>query len=139
MLDNNFIEKSLLVLFDGTCNLCDFSVNFIIKKDKSSQIKFIPSQSKAGKKIIKDLGIKTELSKTVIFLKRGEPFYRSNAALEIIKYLDSFWKYLYILKIIPAFIRNSIYDLISRKRYQWFGRKESCMIPSEDVKNRFVL
>src|SRR5258707_6219589 len=126
-----------IILFDGVCNLCSASVQFIIKRDSEKKFRFASLQSVFAKKILveKQIG---DSGKTILFLKDKKIYFRSDAALEISRELDGLWPVLYFLKIIPRFIRDAVYNFISRNRYRWFGKTDACWLPSPDLSSRFV-
>ena len=132
-MNNN--EK--ILLFDGICNLCNNLVFFIIKRDPKSQFKFAALQSETGKLLLKKYILESNNLNTVVYIKGEKYFLKSTAILNIIKDLGGYWKLFYAFIIIPKFIRDFIYDLIAKSRYQIFGKKESCMIPSPDINKRF--
>ena len=132
------MELNNTIIFDGVCNLCNASVIFIIKRDKNSIFKFLPIQSKRAHEIRKSIKINFENIDTVILIRDNNIFYQSDAALEIAGSLDYPWKIFYLFKFIPKFIRDGIYRIIARNRYQWFGKKESCMIPTADIQSKFL-
>ena len=126
-----------IVLFDGVCNFCNSSVQFIIRHDKSKALKFASLQSNTGQELIAKYNIPKDVD-SVIFIENGNAFIKSEAALRIADNFGGVWKMMRILKVIPAFIRNLFYDIIARNRYKWFGKKETCMIPSPEIRNRFM-
>ncbi|WP_243646950.1 thiol-disulfide oxidoreductase DCC family protein [Scopulibacillus darangshiensis] len=126
-----------MVLFDGVCNLCNGSVQFIIKRDPKGYFKFASLQGEAGKELIKGYGI-PENSDSFILIKDGEWYSKSSAALRVCRHLKGFWKLLYIVRFIPRQIRDHVYDIVARNRYKWFGKSESCMIPDPKLKDRFL-
>ena len=126
-----------IVLFDGVCNFCNSSVQFIIRHDKSKALKFASLQSNTGQELIAKYNIPKDVD-SVIFIENGNAFTKSEAALRIADNFGGVWKMMRILKVIPAFIRNLFYDIIARNRYKWFGKKETCMIPSPEIRNRFM-
>jgi predicted DCC family thiol-disulfide oxidoreductase YuxK len=128
-----------VVLFDGVCNLCNSSVQFIIKRDSKSRIKFASLQSEFGVKVLSDFDQPKGVLNSVLLLKENRLYQKSNAALEIAKLLDGLWPIFYVFKIVPAPIRDFIYDWIARNRYKWFGMKDECMIPTPDLKSRFII
>jgi predicted DCC family thiol-disulfide oxidoreductase YuxK len=113
---------ALLVLFDGSCNLCNYSVRFITRHDKKRRFNFEPLQSDTGKKIIQKHGLNYSELTTIVFIENNVAYTRSSAALHITKYLDGLYPLLYGLLIVPPFIRNFIYDFVSKRRYKWFGK-----------------
>ena len=127
-----------LVLFDGICNFCNYWVNFAIKRDKKNRLKFTPIQGETAKKILPQYSISTNSLSSVIFIDKGKAYTQSSAALKICRYLNGGWKLFYGLNIIPKPIRDFVYNIIARNRYKWFGKKDSCMIPSPEIKSRFL-
>lgn len=126
-----------IVLFDGICNFCDASVQFIIKNDPKGKIRYASLQSDIGQKLLKEHKVPTDVD-SMILIEGCNAYYKSTAALRIARYLKGPWKLAYAFLIIPAPIRNFAYDFIARNRYKWFGKKESCMLPSADVRRRFL-
>lgn len=132
------MPPSRIILFDGVCALCESSVRFIIKHDKAGVFKFAPAQSETGKQMQSDVDIDALGAGTMILIKEGKAYCRSDAALEIAKDLNMPWKALVCLKIIPPCLRNAVYDVIARRRYRWFGKRDTCMIPDDAFKQRFL-
>ncbi len=128
---------SCLVLFDGVCNYCNNMVNFAIKNDPHGRLKFCTLQSAQGIAIKKLFHIPENID-SVIFIENNRLSYYSDAALNICRYLKVPVRLLYALKIIPRFIRQPLYKWIARNRYRWFGKKESCMIPGPELRQRFL-
>ncbi len=127
-----------VVLFDGVCNLCNISVIFIIKRDTKSKLKFASLQSEYGVDQMKKFNLHPSALNSVLLVKDNRLFQKSNAALEIASMLDGIWPMLYVFKIVPRFLRDFIYDWIAHNRYRWFGKKEECMIPTPEMRARFV-
>jgi predicted DCC family thiol-disulfide oxidoreductase YuxK len=127
-----------IIIFDGLCNLCNTFVQFIIRIDQNGIFKFTPMQSETAGEIFKQYKIDFKNMDTVILLKNNTIFYQSDAVLEIVKALKYPWKAFYFFKFIPKFIRDGIYNVIASNRYTWFGKRDSCMIPTEDIKSRFL-
>jgi len=135
----NLPENKKIILFDGVCNLCDNAVQYVIKHDKKDIFRFVPLQSDLGKKILNYLNVDTSKMDSIILYEPGVAyFYKSDAALEIVKDLNVFLKWSIIFKIIPSSLRNPIYDYVARNRYKWYGKKEACMIPTEEMKAKFL-
>jgi len=134
----NITKDKSIILFDGVCNLCNSSVNFIIKNDKKQTFLFTSLQSDAAKEILLQFSSKKIDFKSILLIKNGIIYDKSTAVLLIIKQLSNYYKFLYAFIIIPAFIRDIIYNFIAKHRYNWFGKDESCMIPSASLKNRFL-
>ena len=131
-------DEKRIIIFDGLCNLCDYSVRFIINKDTRAKFSFTSCQSAEGKKLQSLHGVDTIEDGTVIYVRNGSVYIKSDAALEIAKDLEGVWKHLYLFRFIPRPIRDYFYSVISRNRYRWFGRKSECLIPDEKIKQRFL-
>lgn len=131
------MQENPIVLFDGVCNYCNAMVNFAIRNDKKAILKFSPLQSETGKRLTKEYKIASEID-SVLLIEQGRVYTYSDAAIRIAKYLRWPAKALYGLTIIPKFIRQPFYKWIAKNRYKWFGKKEECMIPTPDVKARFL-
>lgn len=134
---NNFNGKSI-ILFDGICNLCNSSVNFIIKHDTREQFLFASLQSDAAKEILLQFSSKNLNLDSIILIETNTIYEKSTAALRISKNLNGGYKALYLFIIIPKFIRDWVYNLIAKNRYKWFGKKEKCMLPTSEIRNRFL-
>jgi len=132
-------KEHTLILFDGICNFCNGSVNFIINRDRNDSFRFIPIQSDAGKNLCKQLGVNPLENDTFIVYKGGKVYTRSTAALRIVKKLSGLWPALYVFYFVPKFIRDSAYHLIAKNRYKWFGKKNSCMVPTPELREKFIV
>ena len=130
--------KKMTVLFDGVCNFCNASINFVIDRDKKGVFKFAALQSDIGQEILKKYGLKQTNFDSIILEKEGKIYQKSDAALEIVRNMDGLWKVFYIFKIIPSFLRNPVYNLIAKNRYRIFGRTDACRIPTPKLKARFL-
>lgn len=127
-----------LVLFDGVCNFCNFWIQFALKHDKKGKLKFGSLQGTTAQQILPQYDIDPAVLTSVIFIEDGTAYRESTAALKVCKYLDGGWKLLYVFIIIPAFLRDGLYKWIGRNRYKWFGKQESCMLPTPEQRARFV-
>lgn len=127
-----------VILFDGVCNFCNGAVNFTLKRDRNKKIRFAPLQSEAGKALTKQFGLPEHDLRSFLLIENGKLYNRSTAALRVCRYLSGLWPLCYGLIIIPAFIRNAVYDFIAKNRYKWFGQKEECMVPTPDMRARFL-
>jgi predicted DCC family thiol-disulfide oxidoreductase YuxK len=132
------MEDSPVILFDGVCNFCNYWVNFAIRRDRKNKLKFTPLQGETAAKLLPQHHIRPSDLSSVIFIDNGKAYTQSSAAIRICKYLDGGWKLFYGLMIIPKFIRDFFYNIIARNRYRWFGKKESCMIPTPELRRRFL-
>ncbi|MEE9903811.1 thiol-disulfide oxidoreductase DCC family protein [Chlorobium sp.] len=127
-----------IVIFDGVCNLCEFSVNLIFEHDPVGHFFFTPAQSPLGASLLSHFGINTSRLDTVVLVRGERAFTRSAAAIEIASGLDIPWNLLALFKAVPEPLRDIIYDLIAQNRYQLFGKKEECMLPTEELRRRFL-
>ena len=127
-----------IVIFDGVCNLCEFSVNFIFEHDTGGHFSFTPAQSPLGASLLKHFGINTSRLDTVVLVRGDRAFTRSAAAIEIASRLDMPWNLLTVFQAVPELLRDVMYDLIAKNRYQLFGKKDACMLPSEELRRRFL-
>lgn len=127
-----------IILFDGVCNLCNGAVTYIIKRDKKNVFKFAALQSEIGKELVSKFKIDTSKVDSIIFIDGEKHYEKSSAALHIAKHLSGAYPLLFGFIIMPGFIRDSFYDYIAKNRYKWFGKKESCMIPTLELKSKFL-
>lgn len=135
-----FPKDKKIILFDGVCNLCESSVQFIIKHDKKDVFRFVALQSDLGKKIMQYIGIESDNIDSIVLYNPGVAyFYKSNAAIEIARDLDGLFQFATIFRIIPSSIRNGIYDYIAKNRYSWYGKKEHCLLPTNELKVKFLV
>jgi len=130
--------ERLNILFDGVCNLCSGFVVFTIKRDPDAKFKFASLQSNEGGNLQKEFGIDPDNIKTIVLVENDNYYLKSDAVLRIFKHLDSMWFILYYLIYIPRPIRNFVYDLVAKNRYRWFGKKDVCMLPTPELKKRFL-
>ena len=128
-----------IILFDGVCNFCNGAVNFTIKRDKQKKIRFAALQSDAGRQLMQQYRLPADDMRSFLFIENGKVYNRSTAALKVCRYLTGLWPLCYGLIIVPAFIRNGIYDWIAKNRYKWFGERQDCMIPTPEVRTRFLI
>ena len=128
-----------IILFDGVCNLCNDSVQFIIERDKSDVFRFASLQSEVGQKLTTERGIDPEAMDSIILIEPGIAYYeKSTAALEISKHLTGGYSLLRYFSFLPEGFRNGVYDIIAKNRYKWFGKKDECMIPTPELKAKFL-
>jgi predicted DCC family thiol-disulfide oxidoreductase YuxK len=127
-----------IVLFDGVCNLCNQSVQFIIKRDPKNYFRFAALQSDQGQLLLEQYSIPVDVIDTIVLVENNKTYTQSTAALRIARKLNRLWFLLYIFILIPPFLRNPIYRFIARNRYKWFGKKDSCMMPDPELKSRFL-
>ena len=128
-----------IILFDGVCNLCNDSVQLIIERDRNDVFRFASLQSEVGQKLTTERGIDPEAMNSIILIEPGIAYYeKSTAALEISKHLSGGYSLLRYFSFIPEGFRNGVYDLIAKNRYKWFGKKDECMIPTAELKAKFL-
>lgn len=128
---------NLIILFDGVCNFCNSTVDFVIKRDKRSVFKFAPLQSEAAHRLLAHHNITGIDLSSFIFIEKSKVYRKSTAVLRVCLHLDGLWPMLYGFIIVPKKIRDGIYNWVAKNRYRWFG-KQSCMIPNGDVRSRFL-
>lgn len=127
-----------IILFDGVCNLCDSAVQFIIRRDKKNTFLFASLQSEMGQRILAQYNFPVDELNSFILVENNKAYTRSTGALKVVKKLKGLWPLLYGFMIVPKFIRNWVYNWVGRNRYKWFGKKEECMIPTPELKARFL-
>ncbi|AOW10141.1 thiol-disulfide oxidoreductase DCC family protein [Flavobacterium gilvum] len=135
----NLPKNKKIILFDGVCNLCNSAVQFVIRHDSKDIFRFVSLQSELGQKILNDIGINSKDIDSIVLYEPGIAYYyKSAAVIEIAKNLGGLWCFGAVFRIIPIGIRNRVYDYIARNRYKWYGKKESCMIPSPKLEIKFL-
>lgn len=128
-----------IILFDGVCNLCNSSIQFIIKHDKNDEYRFAALQSNVGQQLAAERNIDTNEVDSIVLIEPGVAYYiKSTAAINIGKSFGGLWTLLKVFEWIPEGFRNSVYDYIAKNRYKWYGKKESCMIPTPELKSKFL-
>ena len=129
-----------VILFDGVCNLCNDFVIKVIQKDKENVFLFAALQSNSGKQIVDFLGIDTSKIDSIILFEPelGNYYIKSSAGLKIMNEFSGIWRLMQIFTLLPESFNNVFYDLMARNRYSWFGKKESCMIPTPELKAKFL-
>jgi len=127
-----------IILFDGVCNFCDASVQFIIKRDPAAHFLFTSLQSEKGLELTKKYAIPEDVD-SLVLIENGKAFTKSSAALRIAKKLDGLWHLFFLLILVPRKIRDGVYNYVAKNRYKWFGKKEdACMLPSPEQRKRFI-
>ena len=136
----NLPQDKKIILFDGVCNLCDSSIQFIIKHDKKDLFRFVALQSEIGMEITKHIGVDTSKIDSILLYEPGKAYYyKAEAALKIAKELGGIYTAISWFGILPKFLTNSVYDYIAKNRYKWYGKKDACMIPTPELKAKFLL
>ena len=127
-----------IILFDGVCNLCNRSVTYVIKRDKKDRFRFAPFQDEAGQRLIAKYNIDRAKTDSIVLIDDGKVYIKSTAALRISRYLGGGYPLLYGFMIVPNFIRNWVYDYVAHNRYKWYGKKDSCMVPTPELQSKFL-
>ncbi len=128
-----------IILFDGVCNLCDATVQKVIKADKKDVFRFVALQSDLGKEIINYIGIDTEKTDSIILYEPGIAYHiKAEAAIEIAKTIGGVYSLLGMFSVFPNWLKDIGYDFVAKNRYKWYGKKESCMIPTPEIKAKFL-
>lgn len=128
-----------IVLFDGVCNFCNASVNFVIEHDKAGYFKFAPLQSEIGEELVAKHQIDTADTDSVIVVENDRTYTHSSAALRIAKQLDGIWSWTYAFIVVPKPIRDLAYRIFAKYRYRMFGRQDACMMPTPEIRARFLI
>ena len=132
-------EQEYIVLFDGVCHLCQGAVKFIIRRDPKKRFYFVSLQSPAALRLLRKAGLEAEpLPETMVLIEHGAYYTRSTAALRIARALRFPWPLLYAFILVPEAWRDAVYKAIAKRRYRWFGRDEVCMVPTAELKARFL-
>ena len=127
-----------IVLFDGVCNLCSGSVQFLLKRDREGRLRFASLQSDAGRRLMAEHGLPVDSLSSVLLVEDGRVWRESSAALRIARHLPGAWKLLRVLALVPRPLRDAVYRWIARNRYRWFGKAETCWLPTPELKARFL-
>jgi len=127
-----------IVLFDGVCNYCNSMVNFIIRQDKKKKFRFAALQSEAGQQLLKENDLPSGNFDSFILISQQKIYQRSSAALRLYNQLPWYWKWTQLFWIFPRIFRDWVYGIIAKNRYRWFGKKDQCMLPTQEVKERFL-
>jgi predicted DCC family thiol-disulfide oxidoreductase YuxK len=132
------VNENPVILFDGVCNFCNGAINFVLKQDRKSVFRFAPLQSEAGRRLLQQYNLPTEEFESFVLIDQGKVYKKSNAALRVMNKLPWYWKESQIFRLIPTIFRDAIYDFIARNRYKWFGKKDQCMVPTPEMRSRFL-
>ena len=127
-----------IVIFDGVCNLCNTGVNFLIARDRKKQFCFVPMQSEVAQDLVKQYRPSGFDYESFLLIKNGECYDRSDAALEVAKELGGIWSWTRVFTLVPKPVRDVLYDLVAKHRYKIFGKRDQCMVPRQDIKDRFI-
>lgn len=129
---------SAILLFDGVCELCDQSVQFVLKRDPKGHFKFASLQSQTGKALLKQYHLSPLNLETMVLIENGRAYTYSTASLRVVRHLSGAWSFCYGFILVPPCIRNAIYRWVARNRYRWFGKKVACRMPTPDERARFL-
>jgi predicted DCC family thiol-disulfide oxidoreductase YuxK len=127
-----------LMLFDGTCGLCNGWVDFVIRFDRSGRFRFTPLQSETGRNMLAEVHLSPDYRDSIVLFQEGRIYTSSTAVLRILRELGLPFSLAYVFIVIPSFIREAVYRFIARNRYKWFGRRESCRLPTPEERERFL-
>ena len=128
-----------VVVFDGVCNLCNRSVRFILRHEAEPRFQFAPLQSSAGARLLRQRNFSVDDLRTFVLVSDERTYVRSDAAIRIARHLKGGWKLLGFLRIVPRPLRDWVYDVVARNRYRWFGRTDTCMVPTPELRSRFLV
>jgi predicted DCC family thiol-disulfide oxidoreductase YuxK len=131
-------DDHIIVLFDGVCNLCNGSVQFVIKRDPKGIFKFASLQSQYASALLTQIGLDASKLYSIIVVTNNKVYQRSDAALKVASRLPGMWPMMGVFKVVPRFIRDAVYNFIASRRYKYFGKRDSCMLPEPGVKDRFL-
>jgi predicted DCC family thiol-disulfide oxidoreductase YuxK len=127
-----------IVLFDGVCNVCDRLARFVIAHDPHARLRLAALQSDAGRRLLRAHGLREDDLDTFVLIENGRALVRSTAALRLMTLLGPPWSLLAAFRIVPRPLRDRVYDRVARNRYRWWGKRETCMVPTPDVRSRFL-
>lgn len=131
-------NENPIIFFDGYCNLCNGAVQFIIQRDSKNIFRFASLQSEYAQTKLANYNISSHDSDSIILFENGRVYDRSTAALKIVKNLYGLWPFIYVFIILPRFIRDAVYNYVAKNRYKWFGKQESCWLPTRELKEKFL-
>ena len=127
-----------VILFDGVCNYCNAMVNFFIRRDKKKVFRFATLQSAFGQKILQEHNLPTDVFESFLLLDNGKLYSKSTAGLRLYNKLPWYWKWTQLFWVVPKFFRDWIYGIIAKNRYKWFGKRDTCMVPTAELRERFI-
>ena len=127
-----------IILFDGVCSFCNFWVKFAFHRNKKKDLFFMSLQDPRAKQLLESFEFNTTTLRSVVFLNQGKLYSQSSAAFEICRHLDGGWRLISLLLVIPTSVRDLLYNFVAQRRYQWFGKLDVCMVPSDEMKSQFL-
>ncbi len=131
-------DTGAVILFDGVCNLCNSSVNFVIDRDRGGYFQFAALQSDAGRRLIEQHGLSGDYLDSILLIEGGRCVAKSGAALRIARRMRGLWRVAFLLIVIPAPLRDMVYNWVARNRYRWFGKQDTCRVPTPELASRFL-
>lgn len=134
----NIEQHQKIILFDGVCNLCEQSVQFVLRRDRKGIFKFASLQSTIGQQLLQHYGLNTTELSSFVLIDNGKAWTKSSGALRVAKYLSGGWKLLYVFNLLPRLLRDPVYNFIAANRYRWYGKKTSCWMPTPELRSRFL-
>lgn len=138
MSEQHDLKGQPIVLFDGVCNFCSASVQFVIKRNARADILFCQIQSATGQRLIGEYNLSGLGLNSMVLIHRGKAYTKSSAALRIAALMDMPWPLMFVFVIVPPFIRHQVYDWIGRRRYRWYGKRDTCWVPEAEIQSRFL-
>lgn len=132
------MEPHPIILFDGVCNFCNGAINFILRQDKKGVFRFAPLQSEKGQQLLRQFDLPQTSFDSFILIDEGKVYKSSTAGLRLYNKLPWYWKWTQLFWVVPRLVRDAVYDIIARNRYRWFGKKDQCMVPTPEIKSRFL-
>ena len=127
-----------VVLFDGVCTLCNRTVDFIVRHDRAGRFRYGSLQSSTGRTLVEKFNLPADSLESIVLIDQGRVYTKSEAALFIARNLDNPWRFLALLQVVPRSVRNRVYDWVARHRYGWFGKQDTCRIPTDAEKQLFL-
>ncbi|WP_435361951.1 thiol-disulfide oxidoreductase DCC family protein [Haloarchaeobius sp. DFWS5] len=137
-VDLDVLGDTPVLLFDGVCNLCNGAVQFVIERDDAGKIHFASLQSDAGARLLERAGLSPDQRETMVLVEGDDVYTKSSAAIRLAELLGGVYRVATLGRVVPRFVRDRVYDFVAAHRYQWFGKKDQCMVPEEDVSGRFL-
>ena len=127
-----------VLLFDGVCNLCNSSVDFIVRHDPDGRVKFASLQSRTGRRLLRKGGLPADYDASLVLIEDDRFYTSSDAALRVARYLRAPWSWASVLRVFPRWLRDTVYRWVSRNRYDWFGKRDTCRLPTPEERDRFI-
>lgn len=132
------MDSERIILFDGECHVCSWSVGFVIKRDPQKRFRFASLQSEKGRECLRSAGLDPDRFDSVVVLEAGRAFLYSDAVFVVLRQLKGIWSLLSVFRLLPRFLRDGVYRWFAGRRYRWFGKRAACMVPTSDIMERFL-